>query len=258
MPWSGGTYTRTNGTYNGAGVWASDAAALIKIQSSRHDTHDQDLATGINACVAKDGSNTITSLNLTATVNATTGVITIGGVTFANMRGTQNVYVGNAGVFAGSGFANVAVGDGAFASATVASHSVAVGVSCLSSCTVGLNNVAVGNGALSQITTGNTNIGIGYAVQVPSATATGQLTIQNAIFGVNNIGNSNGTSTGNLGFYVQAPTARVHFPAGSATANTAPIKLTAGTLLGTPEDGALEYDGTHLYFTHGVTRTQIV
>ena len=65
MGWSGGVYTRTNGVYSGSGVWASDEGAAVKILSSRHDTHDQDLATGINSCLAKDGSNAATSnLNL--------------------------------------------------------------------------------------------------------------------------------------------------------------------------------------------------
>lgn len=65
MGWSGGTYTRTNGTYSGANVWASDEGASIGIESARHDTHDKDLADGINACLAKNGSNAATSdLNL--------------------------------------------------------------------------------------------------------------------------------------------------------------------------------------------------
>ncbi|HMG68470.1 MAG TPA: hypothetical protein VK588_12320, partial [Chitinophagaceae bacterium] len=34
-----------------------------------------------------------------------------------------------------------------------------------------------------------------------------------------------------------------------ATANTAPLKFTSGVLLTTTEAGAIEYDGTHLYFT---------
>jgi hypothetical protein len=60
-------------------------------------------------------------------------------------------------------------------------------------------------------------------------------------------------SGGNVGIGETTPTAVLHLKAGTATAGTAPIKLTAGTLLTTPELGALEYvdDGTtgHLYFT---------
>ena len=65
MSWSGGTYTRTNGVYTGATVWNSDDLASVAILSTRHDTHDQDLATGINSCLNKDGSNAATAnLNL--------------------------------------------------------------------------------------------------------------------------------------------------------------------------------------------------
>lgn len=47
------------------------------------------------------------------------------------------------------------------------------------------------------------------------------------------------------------PTAKVHLAAGTATANTAPLKLTSGVNLTTPEAGAIEYDGTNLYYTDG-------
>jgi len=70
----------------------------------------------------------------------------------------------------------------------------------------------------------------------------------------------------NIGVGETTPTALLHLKAGTATAGTAPIKLTAGTLLTTPELGALEFtdDGTtgHLYITlhqGGVlTRVQII
>lgn len=61
-----------------------------------------------------------------------------------------------------------------------------------------------------------------------------------------------------VGIGVDTPTARLHLTAGVATAGCAPLKFTSGTLLGTAEDGALEYDGTHLYFTIGSTRNTIV
>lgn len=52
------------------------------------------------------------------------------------------------------------------------------------------------------------------------------------------------------------PTAQIHVAAGSATAGTSPMKFTAGTLMTTPEAGAMEFD-THLYFTIGSTRYQL-
>jgi hypothetical protein len=56
-----------------------------------------------------------------------------------------------------------------------------------------------------------------------------------------------------------APTARLTLPAGTATANTAPLKFTAGTNLTAAEAGAVEWDGTNLYITQtsGPTRKTI-
>lgn len=51
--------------------------------------------------------------------------------------------------------------------------------------------------------------------------------------------------------------ARVHIAAGTATAGTAPLKFTSGTNLTTPENGAVEYNGTHLYITIGGVRYQL-
>jgi len=70
---------------------------------------------------------------------------------------------------------------------------------------------------------------------------------------------------GGVGIGTQAPTAALHLPAGKAAASSAPLKLTAGILLTTPELGAMEFtdDGTtaHLYITTRiatvVTRVQI-
>lgn len=41
-------------------------------------------------------------------------------------------------------------------------------------------------------------------------------------------------------------------PAGTATAGTAPLKFTLGVNLTSAEAGAVEYDGTHLYYTNSV------
>jgi hypothetical protein len=59
---------------------------------------------------------------------------------------------------------------------------------------------------------------------------------------------------GNIGMGIN-PTANLHIKAG--TASNAPFKLTPGTNVSTPQTGAMEYDGTHLYFTIGTTRYQL-
>lgn len=59
--------------------------------------------------------------------------------------------------------------------------------------------------------------------------------------------------SGNFGFQVGAPTAKIHIAAGSASANTAPLKLTSGTNLTTAEAGVIEFDGGNLFFTPETT-----
>ncbi|MFC0773037.1 hypothetical protein [Terrimonas alba] len=49
-------------------------------------------------------------------------------------------------------------------------------------------------------------------------------------------------------------TALLHLGAGAGNASSAPLKFTAGTNLTTPENGAVEYDGTNYFVTSGNTR----
>ena len=56
-------------------------------------------------------------------------------------------------------------------------------------------------------------------------------------------------TTGNVGIGTTTPTAVLHLKAGSATAGTAPLKLTSGTLLTTPEAGAIEFNNDAYYGT---------
>ena len=48
-----------------------------------------------------------------------------------------------------------------------------------------------------------------------------------------------------------SPTSLLMLAAGTASANTAPLKFTSGTNLTTPEAGAVEYDASNLYLTNG-------
>jgi len=65
-------------------------------------------------------------------------------------------------------------------------------------------------------------------------------------------------TNGNVGIGTTAPTAVLHLKAGVAGAGGACMKLTAGVVLTTPADGAIEWDGTNLYITQtGGTRKTI-
>src|SRR3989339_136154 len=58
---------------------------------------------------------------------------------------------------------------------------------------------------------------------------------------LNVLGAGNNYFVGNLGIGTSSPTAALHLKAGTATAGTAPLKFTSGTLLTTPEAGAVEF-----------------
>ena len=61
MAFSGGTYTRTNGTNSGANLWVADRDAGTKITAVNHDLHDEDIATALSSCLLKDGTQTVTA-----------------------------------------------------------------------------------------------------------------------------------------------------------------------------------------------------
>ena len=80
MAWNGsGTFSRTNGDNTGSTTWQQDKADGDKITASRHDTHDQDLADGINACLAKNGENAATA-DIDFGSNGATNMTDINGV----------------------------------------------------------------------------------------------------------------------------------------------------------------------------------
>jgi hypothetical protein len=64
-PWTGvspsQSVERTDGTRTGTDTWQQASAASVKIISTAHDTHDQDVADMINACLKKDGGNAATA-----------------------------------------------------------------------------------------------------------------------------------------------------------------------------------------------------
>jgi hypothetical protein len=90
---------------------------------------------------------------------------------------------------------------------------------------------------VTQITNGSYS-----TVNVP----TGIFEVSNGTTGLLNV-----LANGNIGIGKTAATAYLHIKAGTATAGTAPQKFTSGVNLTTPEVGAVEYDGTDLYFTPG-------
>jgi hypothetical protein len=92
----------------------------------------------------------------------------------------------------------------------------------------------------NSLITGNSYIGVTTAYLSPSSGG--------ILFNTGSTTKMTLNSSGNFGVGI-TPTAVLHLKAGTATASTAPIKLTSGTLLTTPEIGSLEFLTDRLYFT---------
>jgi hypothetical protein len=62
------------------------------------------------------------------------------------------------------------------------------------------------------------------------------------------------SATGNIGIGVVSPGARLHLVAGTSTTGTSPLKFSSGTNVSPAEAGAMEFDGTNLFFSPSTTR----
>lgn len=127
-------------------------------------------------------------------------------------------------------------------------NNVGIGFQTLTNITTGLGyNIAIGYRAGDLVSSGASNIIIGYDCDPSVATASNELNIGLILRGVNMY---SATGTGRIGIDIAAPTGRLHLPAGTATASSAPLKITSGgTLLTSPEDGAIETASDKIYFT---------
>jgi len=167
--------------------------------------------------------------------------------------GTLIANAGNLAHTGGSeGYSNTAIGHHSIFAITTGSFNNAWGAHSLFNLTSGNGNVGVGVLSGNKITTGSYNVMIGDLAG-PTANGDYGLFIDISETDTPLIGgnfNSNYVRIyDKLGIGV-TPTAELHLAAGTATAGTAPLKLTSGTLLTTPEAGVLEYDGTGIYLTN--------
>jgi hypothetical protein len=103
--------------------------------------------------------------------------------------------------------------------------------------TAGTSNTGGGGGGSGDTGTGAKG---GSGIVVISYTTTTSTNVP--VFGVNQT----------------SPTAELHLGAGTANASTAPLKFTSGTNLSIAEAGAMEFDGTSLYFTPSTVRNTIL
>ena len=229
------------------------------------------------------------SVGLNVFIGPSAGNFTLGPSGGANHLGSRNFAIGAYALLAlTTGYQNVGLGVYACGCTTTGGENLAIGYSALYTNTTGYGNVAIGTSVLS-LGNGDYNTAIGFYAGHNTTgaggvfigrqagyyeTGAGKLYIDNAprtneaderikamIYGVFAAAPVDQDLVFNTQVGVNiTPSAWLTLRAGSATAGTAPLKLTSGTVLGTPEAGAIEFDGTNLYFTDsgGTRRTLAV
>lgn len=97
---------------------------------------------------------------------------------------------------------------------------------------------------------------------VPTVASTvdfaGNMTIGSTYAGTNAAPTNGLLVQGQVGLGVTTVTAQLHLKAGTATAGTAPFKLSSGVSLTTPELGSVEYNGTSIFFTPTGTIRKVI
>lgn len=173
---------------------------------------------------------------------------------YANLTGNQQTAMGYEALRFFTGGRNTAFGYGAMKGvdgASTGTRNVVFGDSAGAGITSGSNNVVFGGSCASTLTTGTGNIYVGFNVQPSVPGVNNELNIGNVIYA----DMSSAKKSVAIGF--NGPQARLHLPGGAAGAGLAPLKINSGALLTIPEIGAIEFDGTNLYFTTsaGVRKT---
>jgi hypothetical protein len=180
---------------------------------------------------------------------------------------------------------NNAIGIQALQSLTTGYNNTGEGPYCLQTITTGSENTAIGTQALGNgLTTGSENTALGtYAGDQSTGSNNVFIGFQAGFWeqGSNKLYVANSATSTPLvygdfsaaSFTINgsqfvtgktymggatSPTAVLQIAPGGSAAGSAPLKLTAGTNLSTPEDGAIEYDGTDYYVSEGTTRYKLV
>lgn len=258
---------------------------------------EDNIAIGNQAIIsAKNSTNNIaigTHALAGGVLNGGNENIAIGKATqYFNVSGTRNIAIGNNALYRNvSGANNIAIGNGALNDMTSLRGMVAIGRVALNKVTTGgyavvigddmnhgnLTNaersVAVGSVLLKDMTSLKQSVLMGYNIvgngtkttfENVIAINTGRRTLTLTRDNFVNIANALvidtfTVGTEKVGIGTLTPSARLHLASQTADSNSAPIKLTANTsLMNYKEDGAFEYDGTHLYFTIGNERKTII
>ena len=230
-----GAYTGFNSSTGSYNVFIGSSSGMGGDQA--YASSDYNTAIGYGVCFWI-GTSAIgnTSLGASAGYNFSTG--------------TYNVFVG---MEAGYGYGSEPY--------TGADYNVCVGYRSGYRLTNGSdNNTLVGAYAGDHLTTGDGNVLLGYYAGSAITTESNLLYVANSSSGAGSTLLTGDFATGSIGIGM-APasiTARLHLPAGTATASTAPLKFMDGVLLGTAEEGAFEFDVSTMWMTPKGTQRESI
>jgi len=226
----------------------------------------------INALTVQNTSSVIIGTSASTNSGVTQSVV-IGDAAGANLTGSHNTFVGyqagndvtsgsdntfvgyNAGLVQGgalTGGQNTGIGSGALNGiASSGANNTAVGYNAMPSVTSATYCTSIGRQAGSTFNTGSYHTCLGYNTAVSSnglsnSTAIGYNTAVNAS---NAMVLGNGVNVGIDSSFSTAPTARLSLPGGTTSASSAPLKMHSGSVMTSAEAGAIENDGTYLYYT---------
>ncbi|NVN96847.1 tail fiber domain-containing protein [Candidatus Nomurabacteria bacterium] len=198
---------------------------------------------------------------------------------WANTSGSNNIAIGARSLYQSTtAIENTATGFYSLSNNTTGSYNSAFGGNSLSNNTTGSYNSGYGDLSLNSNTTGSNNTGVGYEAgrfitngSTPNQTSSNSLYLgyttkaqadgdtNEIVIGYNATGNGTNTATIGDSSLIRTYLTGINLKASTGSAGTAPLKFASGTSLGTTEAGAIEFNGTHLYFTatNGGTRYQL-
>jgi hypothetical protein len=228
--------------YGAGGALQSNVASQASSNSIFGDTAGGGITTGTansifgTVAAATGNLSKVISIGWHNMINATAGneSVSIGSFTLPeNTAQSPHTIVGSLGAY----------------SNTTGKRLTALGYAALYNNTTGSDNVGIGSN--TDVVTGSRSIAIGTKAVV---TGSNKMNIGNALYanGIDTIASSNAR----FGVGIADPSAGIEIRASSGAANTSPLKFNTGTNLTSTEAGAMEYDGTTLYFTPATVRRQ--
>lgn len=214
----------------------------------------RNIAIGNQSLLYKTEGNGCIAIGYQAQYHGNSGKfnVSIGNNSLGNMRdGNSVIGIGNgAGTQLTSGLLSLIAGSSICNSLKQIEQSVIVGVTSLNNTNLNsiTNSAIFGRNINTELPDLRNILAFGNNIKITQANDFMYLG------GIITANLSNLYSLPRVGIGIDNPTARLHLRAGSNLQQSAPIKIDAGSKMTTPEDGAIEYDGTNLYFTVGTTR----